>query len=121
MSAPATASISGVITYRQRIALPAKAIIEVKLVDVSRADASAVTIAEQTITTNGQQVPIPFHLNYDPATINSRYQYAVQARILIDGNLRWISTSRYSVITRDNPNTVEIMVEPVSPPLLNHD
>lgn len=111
----AAASISGIITYRQPVALPAGAVIAVKLADVSRADAPAITIAAQTITTTGQQVPIPFTLNYDPTAINPRCQYAVQAQILINGNLRWINTSRYSVITQGNPNTVEIMVEPVSP------
>jgi uncharacterized lipoprotein YbaY len=77
--------------------LPPGAKIEVQLVDVSRADAPAIILAEQTIITDGQQVPIPFQLTYNPNQINPRYFYAVQARILINKQLRWINTDRYSV------------------------
>ncbi len=107
------ASVTGNVVYRQRIALPPSATVEVKLLDVSRADAPAITIAEQTIITNGKQVPIPFTLPYNPAQINPRSTYAVQARILIDGQLRWISTSRYAVITQGNPTNLEVLVQPV--------
>lgn len=111
---PTPMAVSGVITYRQRMALPPGAVIEVKLADVSRVDAAATTIAEQTITTTGQQVSIPFSLPYDSSQIDPHHQYAVQVRVLVDGKLRWISTSRYSVITQDYPSQVEILVEPVS-------
>ena len=55
--------VSGTVTYRQRIALPATAALTVKLVDVSRADASATTIVEQRIDTAGKQVPFSFDTN----------------------------------------------------------
>jgi uncharacterized lipoprotein YbaY/heat shock protein HslJ len=105
--------VSGTVTYLQRIALPPQAIIEVKLVDVSRADAPAIVIDSVTFEAGGRQVPFSFELTYDPAQIDDRFTYAVQARITIDGELRFISTRSYQVITRGNPNTVEIIVEPV--------
>jgi uncharacterized lipoprotein YbaY len=37
----------------------------------------------------------------------------VQARITVDGELRFISTRSYQVITRGNPTTVEVIVDPV--------
>ena len=45
----AEARVTGTISYRQRIALTPTAVVEVKLLDVSRAGAQAITIAEQTI------------------------------------------------------------------------
>lgn len=105
--------VSGVVTYRQRIALPPNAIVEVQLLDVSQVDAPAIVLAEQTILTRGKQVPIPFALLYDPEKIQPDNSYAVQARILIAGKLRWINTSRCGVMTQDNPTTVEVMVDPV--------
>lgn len=108
-----TASVSGTVTYRQRIALMPSAIVEVKLLDVSRADAPAVTIAEQVIRAAGRQVPIGFELRYDPRRIDERHRYAVQARILEDGKLRFINTQAFPVITVGNPNTVEVVVSPV--------
>jgi uncharacterized lipoprotein YbaY len=111
--APANA-VTGTVTYLPRIALPPQAVIEVQLVDVSRADAPAQVISSQTITANGRQVPFAFELPYDPAQIEERYTYAVQARITIDGQLRFISTQRYSVLTRGNPSSnIEVIVQPV--------
>jgi uncharacterized lipoprotein YbaY len=113
--APTQCSVlSGTVTYRSRIALPPSAVVEVKLQDVSRADAAAITVAEQTIATKGKQVPIPFHLAYDAGKINSRYSYAVQVRILVDGKLRWISTTRNAVLTQGAPTTdIEVVVQPI--------
>ena len=56
------AVLTGTVTYRERIALPPNARVEVRLEDVSQADAPADEIASQTIAANGKQVPIPFEL-----------------------------------------------------------
>jgi uncharacterized lipoprotein YbaY len=106
--------LTGTVSYRVRSALPDDAVVKVSLVDVSRADAPATVLAEQQIITGGQQVPIPFELKYDPAAIDQRYTYAVQARIEIGGQLAFISTTIHPVLTRGNPVTdVEVIVEPV--------
>lgn len=105
--------VSGTVAYLARIALPPQAVVEVQLVDVSRADAPAIVIDSVTFETGGRQVPFPFELTYDPQQIDERFTYAVQARITIDGELRFISTRSYQVITQGNPNTVEVIVDPV--------
>lgn len=110
----ASAKITGTVTYRQRIALPPTAVVEVKLLDVTRQNAPAVTIAQQNITVGNRQIPIPFTLNYDPAKINPRHTYTIQARILINGRPRFINTLAYRVITQARPNTVEVVVNPVN-------
>jgi uncharacterized lipoprotein YbaY len=109
-----SARVTGTVTYRQRIALPPNAVVEVKLLDVSRQDAPAVTIAQQNITVGNRQVPIPFTLTYNPARINPRHTYTIQARILINGRPRFRNTSAYRVITQGRPNTVEVVVNPVN-------
>lgn len=106
--------LTGSVTYRQRIALPAGSVIEVSLQDVSRQDVAATIIATQTITTAGENVPIPFELVYDPAEIDPRMSYAVSVRITQDGQLRWINTERFAVLTHDAPVTgVEVVVQSV--------
>ncbi|MBW4653174.1 MAG: YbaY family lipoprotein [Kaiparowitsia implicata GSE-PSE-MK54-09C] len=108
-------SVSGTVTYRPRIALPPNAVVEVSLVDVSRADAPATVLACQALVTNGRQVPFAFDLAYDPNQIDSRLTYAVQARISVEGQLQFINTSRFNVITNNTPtDSVEIVVEPVA-------
>ena len=105
--------VIGTISYRQRIALTPDAVIEVKLLDVSRADAAAVMIAEQTIKPAGRQVPIAFEIRYDPSLIVARNRYVIQARILEGGQLRFINTQAYPVITDGNPKEVNLILEPV--------
>jgi uncharacterized lipoprotein YbaY len=114
-TAPITGAVlTGTVTYLQRMALPPNAVIEVVLADVSRADAPATIVATQTITAAGKQVPFPYELTYDPAAINPAMTYAVQARILVDGKLRFISTQRYPALTRGAPATgINIVVQPV--------
>ncbi len=108
------AYIMGTVAYDQKIALPPDAVLNIQLQDVSLADASAKVISEQVISDFGQ-VPIPFKLAYNADEIDTRNTYAVQARIEDGGgNLLFISTSAYNVITHDNPSVLEIQVDQVN-------
>lgn len=102
--------VTGTVTYRERMALPPTAVIEVTLEDVSRADAAAVVIAEQKITAGGKQVPFSFDLAYDPSTIAANGRYAVRARILNSGHLMFTNTEAYPVITGGKPASADIVV-----------
>jgi hypothetical protein len=84
-------------------------VIEVQLLDISRQDAPAAVIAKQHITQPGQ-VPIPFKLVYDPAKINPAHKYAVLARILSNGQVRFKNTSPCYVITHGHPNTADVLL-----------
>src|SRR3954447_24065704 len=75
------AVLAGTVTYREPIALPPNARVEVRLEDVSEADAPADELAAQTIAANGKQVPIPFELRYSPRSIDASHRYAVCASI----------------------------------------
>ena len=112
----AKAELTGTVVYWERVALPEGSRIEVTLQDVSRADAPAVILAEQSIVTTGENVPIPFVLAYDPSAIDERFTYSVAARILVNDELRWISTDHIPVLTNGNPaSDVEILVSMASP------
>jgi len=104
-------NVSGNITYREKTSLPTGAIIEVKLLAVSKASTPDVTIGEMLITTNGQQIPIPFSIAYNSNLIDSNYTYVVQASITIDGELWFINDTQYQVITHGNPSAVEIILK----------
>ena len=112
-----TATVKGTLTYRERIALPPEGVVvTIKVEDVSRADAPAVTIGEQIIENPAHQVPIPFEIEYNPADIDERYTYAMRVRIEVDGKLWFINTTRYGVITRGNPTSgIEVVLEKVGP------
>ena len=82
-TAPAerTIAVTGSVTYRERIALPPTAQIEVTLADVSLADAPSRTLASQRFGAEGRQVPFAFALTVDRADLDPRHSYAVSARI----------------------------------------
>ena len=105
--------VSGTVTYLQRMALPPTAVIDVQLQDVSKADAPATLIAEQKITAEGKQVPIPFELKFDPAKIDEKHQYAVSARITVEGQLWFVSDTTYPVVTQGHPSKVDLTLKQV--------
>lgn len=114
LAAPAAAlaqdgTITGTATYRERIALPPGAVLEVELRDTSRADAPAPLIAGARIETTGQ-APIPFTLRFDPARIDPRGRYSVSARLSAGGQLRFRSESAYPVLTHGAGTRVEILL-----------
>ena len=112
--APSKSMVSGSVFYRERIALPPDAVTTVRLVDVSRQDVAAVVLAEQEIVAEGRNVPFDFALEYDPASIDDRMSYAVQARIESGGELMFTTTEHIPVITRDAPTEgVKVLVHRV--------
>ena len=109
-----TASLTGVVTYRQRIALPPNAVVRVTLTDVSLQDVAAKVLTEIEVPTDGRQVPIPFRLAYWPERIEATHTYSVRAQIVVDGALFMTSTTSYPVITRGAPTKLTIVVQPVN-------
>lgn len=95
--------LTGDVTYLQRVALPAGAVVTVTLDDVSLADAPAERVATVTIVTQGENVPLPFSLNYDPSTIKADHAYALSAQIHVDGRLAWATATAQPVLTNGNP------------------
>ena len=109
MAEPRT--LSGTVTYRERMALPPSANVSVKLVDVSRADALSTTIAETSIRPGGQ-VPIRYQLQFENKEIKPGHSYALQARITVDDQLWFITTTRHPVTLNGSDNT-DIIVQRV--------
>jgi putative lipoprotein len=106
-------AISGNVMYLERIALPPNAVVQVQLQDVSRADAPAIVLGEQTITAS-HQVPIPFRIEYDPKQIQENHTYSITARITIESQLRWTNTNAVRVLTQGNPkDNVSVRVSQV--------
>ncbi|WED20877.1 YbaY family lipoprotein [Vibrio sp. JC009] len=103
------ASVTGSILYRERVALPGTAMITVTLEDVSRADASAIVLAEHSFPSDGAQVPFDFELSYDANKIDPRHRYAVRAVIQLDDKIRFTTDRVYSVIT-DSARTTNLLL-----------
>ncbi|MBB3102659.1 YbaY family lipoprotein [Azomonas macrocytogenes] len=73
-------SLTGSATYRERMALPADAVFEAVLQDVSRADAPASVLGRATLEPAGLP-PFHFEITYDDQAIEPGHRYAVRAAI----------------------------------------
>ena len=94
------------------VRLPAGAVVTVKLVDVSLADASAVTLAEHVIE-GAAMLPAEFRIAYDPGRIDERADYALEATVRHRGRLLYINDTVHPVLTHGNPASRDIEVVPV--------
>ena len=109
-------TVSGTVSYHERLALTPGATLIVELRDTSYADSPAELIASQTIAGPGQ-VPIKFDVLYEPRDIDSDRSYSITARIKeSDGRLAFINDTAYDVLTQGNPNRVEMLLVLVEPP-----
>lgn len=112
-TAPASAAtgvVTGTVNFQQRFALPADALLDVRLEDTSRADAAAPTIARTGFPAAGKPVPIPFRIEFDPAAIDATHRYSVRATITSEGRLLYTSTSVHPVLTQGAGNDAAIDV-----------
>jgi uncharacterized lipoprotein YbaY/heat shock protein HslJ len=109
LTEPATGTVTGSVSYRERMALPPNAVLEVQLQDVSLADAPARVIATQRIENPGQ-VPIAFSLAYDPTAIDPVNRYALQARIEVDDRLWFINDTHTPVLTHGGGDTADLLL-----------
>ncbi|HEY3516677.1 MAG TPA: YbaY family lipoprotein [Gammaproteobacteria bacterium] len=109
--------LAGTVSYRERVALPADAMIGVRLEDVSRADVAATVLAEQRIAAEGRQVPVPFELRYPAERIEANRTYGVRAEIrAADGELMFTTTTHHGVLQGGEAPSgpVDILLERVS-------
>lgn len=106
-------TVSGSVTYRQRIAMPPDTVLAVRIEDVSRADAPALLLAEIREPFGERQVPIPFSLQVPSASIDPRFSYVVRASITVNGEMRFATTRSHPVLTRGATNKVDLLLEAV--------
>jgi putative lipoprotein len=110
---PAAAGVlSGEVFYRERVALPPNAVLEISLVDVTRPGGLGELVASMQVRPN-RQVPIPFEIRYGNDDVDPRRSYAVRANILADGRLLFVNARSQRVLTHGHPNSVRILMAAV--------
>jgi putative lipoprotein len=111
-----TASVTGTVTYREKIAMPQDAVVIVKLQDTSLMDVPAVDIGVQVIEGAGT-VPVHFSVGFDRAEIIDNHTYTVRATITSGDTLLWTTDTAYAAITRGNPLTADLLLVAVTQPV----
>lgn len=101
-------SVTGSITYRERMALPPTAQVEIQLADVSLMDAPSKTIAQQSFTADGRQVPFAFSLTVDQRKLDPRGRYSVSARISDGSGKLMFITDTHNGVTFDGRPRIDM-------------
>ncbi|MEX0367350.1 MAG: YbaY family lipoprotein [Ruegeria sp.] len=108
----AAGTIQGSATYRERIAVPPGAVLEVRLVDISRADAPSITLSSRRYALS--TVPVMFELPFDDALIDAGMSYAVQGEILQGERLLFVTDMVYPVLTQGSGDGAELVLVQVA-------
>ncbi len=111
---PGAAAVRGVVTYRDRSALPPDARIEVWMVDVSPGIATMAVVAREQFAAGGRQVPIAYTLPYDTARIDWFHQYKIKAAISIAGQLRYVGETEFRPQRQRDTAPVNLIVAATS-------
>lgn len=102
--------VSGTINYRARIALSPTAVLTVRLLDITRKDIPAIVLAEKSISNPGNP-PIAFALAYPFGGLAPNRNYVIDARIEVDGRLRFYSMEQYAVTAQNATESHEVWLE----------
>lgn len=94
-------TLQGTATYRERIALPADAVFECELQDVSKADAPAVVLGRAKLDPAGYP-PYRFEIAYDDASVQAGHRYTVRATVRHQGRLLFTTDTYYPVLDGRN-------------------
>ena len=81
-------TITGELTYRQRIALPPQAVAFVE-VRAQGADDTVPPVAQTSIDLAGRQVPVAFSIELPRVHLENGTAYQLGGRILVDGQVNW--------------------------------
>jgi putative lipoprotein len=97
--------ITGTVSYREKIALPKDAVIEVTLLEMSATGTPANEIAYSRISNTGTlNVPVAYSLSYDPILISKDSTYGIRAKIIVDGEIKWENKELYPTLVHGLPS-----------------
>lgn len=109
-------SIDVTLAFREPVELTPDAVISVQLLDVSQTGVPAQVLSEQRVTVGGLQAPYRFNLPYDPATVRPEAIYSVQANILADGQVRYLTTTLNRVLSGGAGTQITVTLSPIGLP-----
>jgi uncharacterized lipoprotein YbaY len=97
--------VTGTATWPARGALPADAVLEIALEDLSRAGGASVAVAR--VSRLGQP-PVEFSLPIEAGAIDASHEYVVRARVTAGDRVLLATAEASPVLTRGRPATVAI-------------
>lgn len=112
-------TITGQVAYRERIALLPGSVLDVRLIEISRADAPSTVLAEETRTLSGEQVPLKFALTVKEHKVKTNLRYAVRATITApSGRIAWTTDTVHLIdptAMKQDLGTLQLVRVPARP------
>jgi putative lipoprotein len=108
---PDEGHLSGTIFYRERVALPEGARVELRLVDVTVPGEEPPVIASAEWPVAGS-VPLPFDLVYERARVETERDYALEGSIWTGDQRLFVTLETNLVLTRGRPRVLDLLVKP---------
>ncbi|HHY49980.1 MAG TPA: hypothetical protein GYA10_09565, partial [Alphaproteobacteria bacterium] len=103
-------TLTGEVTYRERIGLPENASLRIRLVDLTAAGSPARVEAQAAIGSPGQ-VPLSFTLNFDDRAIDPAHRHAIIAEITSGTELWFRNTVPYAIDPLAPAAPVQVIVD----------
>ena len=108
---PGISAVAVSATYYDQIRLLPDHELTVRVEDVSRVDARAIVVAEETQSLAGREPPYGVTLDIQNSRIDPAGSYAVRGEIRdLSGALIYTTDTRYPVLTRGAPNRADIVL-----------
>jgi putative lipoprotein len=113
---PVAPVVKGAVTYRERLAIPEDAEVYLWIMDITPGLMIAqVVLADTTVKPLGKQIPIEFHLTYDPSKIVGDHDYGLYAAIRTGAGEMFKSSEATPVITKGKSNEVTLVLTRSTP------
>lgn len=104
-------AMMGTVKCKTPMNLPSTAVLTIRLLDITQADAPPVILSDRSISNPGD-APIPFKLYYPYGGIVPGIHYVIEARIEVAGRLRFYSITPHEVTPQNAAQPHTVWVEP---------
>ena len=107
-------SVSGEVRFAREVVLPEGAVVTVRLLDTTLADAPSVELGLDVIE-NADRLPVRFRIKYDRDRVLSGNEYSLSADVRLGDDLLYVNDTVHLVLTRGAPANSDVVVVSTNP------
>ena len=109
-----TGAVTGKVRFASEVALPEGAVVTVKLLDTTLADAPSMELGRDMIE-NADRLPVSFRIEYDRDRVSDRNEYSLSADVRHGDDLLYVNDTVHPVLTRGAPGDSDVVVVSTNP------
>ena len=109
-----TGSVTGEVRFAREVVLPKGAVVTVRLLDITLADASSVELGRDVIE-NADRLPVSFRIEYERDLVSESQEYSLSADVRHGDDLLYVNDTVHPVLTRGAPGNSDVVVVSTNP------